>query len=370
MTVKFNKFLGFFTYKANKDLENKIDVDFFKNSKTFLFSFVAIFLAAIATLAFTLLISKTNFNINSRSNTVIELPLEGEGELTEKNLKTIEGIGCSMLKTNCLVQKTNAFEESPATYKDRLVVSCASISGNEDSKMQKIVSFVEKIKQMFPNNVTIKNKEQILVSNNEAAQIEHFNKMSVAILAGAILLIILICFALNFKKLNGIFVALTFLIALTFNFTVISAIFLFLVGALGFQINNMLLWAFVITTITSSVNYLYNASIIFSKIKENKEEKDVLKASNIAIGKNVPIFVDNAVLFTVIPAISILIFKIIDSITNTSSFGSFLEIVVFILLHLAIGVICAFSSMFVLAQIWAKLKMLTLSSNKKPKKSL
>lgn len=368
MTVKFNKFLDFFTYKADKNLENCVDSDFFKRSKTFLVSFITVFLAAIATLAFALLISKTNFNINNKSNTIIELPLEGE--LTEKNLKTIESVGCSMLKTNCLVQKTNAFEESPATYKDWLVVKCASISGDEDYKMQNIVSFVEKIKQMFPKNITIKNKEQILVSNTEAAQIERFNNMSVAVLAGTILLIILICFAFNFKKLNGVFVALTFLIALTFNFTAISAIFSFLIGMLGFQMNNMLLWAFVITTVTSSVNYLYNASIIFNKIKENKDEKDIVKVSNVAINKSIPVFIDNVVLFTVIPAVSILVFKIVDSITNTSSFGSFLEVVVFILLHLAAGIVCVLCSMFVLAQIWVKLKMLASNNSKKTKQNI
>ena len=352
MTEKLNK------TKINKKKLNKIsnflkkNNDYMKKNKVFLLIFGVVFAAAIG-----LIVAFFNFNFNN-NKTTIELPFAKSFEAYE--LEEIKEISTDFLETNCTVQQSTTTDEISIEKHNKLTISCyENISKNNPEFKAKVNKLIDELKRNYKDNIAIKHKEEILITNFEISSLNQLTVNSLIVLAAVVLMVISIFYIISYRKINGFFSALSFLAVAIFNSSFYVAVYF--ISASFLNINSVEKFAFPLCAIF--VNLMFNATMLFSTLKNkliNKTPQHMLKDSvNEVINSTKSHMFINFIIFCAIPSFAILAFKIFSAIVS----GEFVQmetVVALFATYFVSGFVVLLTSLFIILQLF--------SIFKKPKK--
>ena len=357
MTKKLNK------TKSNKPKLDKTKLkkmssffkknnDYMKKKKIFLLIFGVIFAATIG-----LTVAFFNFNFNN-NKTTIELPFVKSFEPYE--IEEIEEISTDCLETNCVVQQSTTTDEISLEKHNKLTISCfENIQKNNPNFKTKINNLIYELQRNYKNNISIKHKEEVLITNLEIASLNQLTETSLIVLAAIVLVIITLFYIIAFRKINGFFAALSFLAVAIFNTSFYVAVCFVLSSFLN--INNLEKFAFPLCAIF--INLIFNTTMLFSVLQNKiikKTSQYMLKDSvNEVINSTKFHLFINFIIFCVIPSFGILAFKIFSAFVS-NEFVLFETTVAIFTAYFVSGLILLLSSALVILQLF--------SIFKKPKK--
>lgn len=348
MKLKINNMLTFLKPKEK-------NINFLKHKNIILGVFAAIFVGILATISLTFIFSETGANFKQKST--IELPFKDP--LEDYDLTTIKEIASKELGTSCFVQKTIPLMEDQPTQKNTIKINFYDTTYDDERTKEKVQNVVENLKEYFKDIIPIKNKEEILIHKEEAADMEDFYDVGEFVAIGIVLGLIILYFLITFRKLNGFLVALSNTITLIFNLAMVLALFLILSFCFNVNLNMISLVPITAIGVLVSVMQLFNANNIFKNLKDIVLEKDkqmlYLTASNDAINKSFEFFMGNYLIFTILPVFAALIFFVINAIMY-DSFDTFIYYMPYILIFVLAQTFCFLVSIYVLTPLWAMLK--------------
>lgn len=339
-----------------KIFNNFKNINFLKHKKKYFIVFAIIFAALISVIV-------VNFSVNSppdeedQTRTTIEIPFSDN--LDENDIQTIEDISSDILEVKCNVQKPQPVEEINAQQKNKIIISFFNEDVEDSSNLkEKIKSLATSLSEEFREEIKIKNIEEILVSNHKNAYLESFMKLENLAILGIFLILILIYFAIAFKKLSGLVVALSMFLTFVFEAALIMALFSVLIGFFNFALDKNLFNIITIMLITTMIYTIVNANLLFSKIKnisnlKNKKDRDELL--NVTLNLNSKHIINNLLILTILPFLAGMILCILNLIFSSLA-GSFLNFIPFLIIYLILGIFCYMLSLFFIIPSWAALK--------------
>ncbi len=348
MKLKINEMFTFLNLKEK-------NINFLKHKNIILGIFAAMFVGIIATISLIFIFSDREANFEQKKT--IELPFKDPIE--DFDLKTIKEISSEKLGTSCFVQKNIPLMDDQPAQKNTIKINFYDTTYDDEKTKEKIQNLVENLKEYFGDMIPIKNKEEILIHKEETATIEYFYDIGEIVTAGIILCLIVLYFLITFRKLNGLLVTLSNTITFIFNLAMTLGLFLILSFCFNVDLNMISLVPIAAIGGLVSIMHLFNANNIFKNLKDivlNKEKEMLyLTASNHAINKSFEYFIDNYLIFTILPIVAALIFFVINAIMY-DSFGSFMYYMPYLLIFIIIQTFCFLISIYVLTPLWAMLK--------------
>ena len=348
MKLKVNKIFSFFKPREK-------NINFLKHKNLILGVFVAIFVGILAAISLIFVFSEKGVNFNQKKT--IELPFKDP--LDDSDLTTIKEISSEELRTSCFVQKTIPLMEDQPAQKNTIKINFYDTTYDDDRTKEKVQNLIENLKEHFGNIIPIKNKEEVLIHNEETANIENFCDVGEFITVGIILCLVILYFIIAFRKLNGFLVALSNTITLFFNLATTLGLFLILSFCFNVDLNIISLVPITAIGVLVSIMQLFNANSIFKNLKDIVLEKDkemlYLTASNDAINKSFEFFINNYLIYTILPIIAALIFFVINAIMY-DGFGTLIYYMPYLLIFVVAQTFCFLVSIYVLTPLWAILK--------------
>ena len=347
------------TKKLNKTKQNKIKLnkifellnknqDYMKNKKIFLIGFIIVFAATVALIA-----AFFNFNFNNYKTTV-EIPFTKSFETYE--LEQIKETSTNFLNTSCTVQQTTTTDEISLEKRNKLTIECLEYIPKDNPKFKtKVNRLIEEIRKNFKDKIYIKNIEEILITNLEISSLNQLTESSLAVLAAIVLIIIMLFFIITFRKINGLFAAMSFLAIAIFNTSFYMAIYFTISSFLN--LSNFEKFAFPLCAII--INLIVNATIMFSalqnKILDKTEQYPLKDSVNETINSTKFYIFVNFLIFCAIPSLSVLVFKIFSAIV-LDEFISLETYVSLFAIHFISGFVLFLSSVFVILQLFSIFK--------------
>ena len=348
MKLKINKMFTFLKPKEK-------NINFLKHKNIILAVFAAIFVGILAAISLTFVFSEKGVNFDQKKT--VELPFKNQ--LEDSDLTTIKEIASNELGTSCFVQKTIPLMEDQPTQKNTIKIHFYDTTYDDETTKEKVQNLVESLKEHFEDLIPIKNKEEILIHKEETANIEDFYDVGEFVAFGIILCLIILYFIIAFRKLNGFLVALSNTITLIFNLAMTLGLFMILSFCFNVDLNMISLVPITAIAVLVFIMQLFNANNIFKNLKDIVLEKDkemlYLTASNDAINKSFEFFINNYLIFTILPVIAALIFFVINAIMY-DSFGEFIYYMPYLLIFIVAQTFCFLISIYVLTPLWAMLK--------------
>ncbi len=348
MKLKIN---DMFTFLKPKEK----NINFLKHKNIILGVFAVIFVGILTAISLTFVFSEKGVNFKQKK--IIELPFKEP--LKDYDLTTIKEIASKELGTSCFVQKTIPLIEDQPTQKNTIKINFYDTTYDDERTKEKVQNVVENLKEYFEDLIPIKNKEEILIHKEEAADMEDFYDVGEFVAIGIVLVLIILYFLVAFRKLNGLLVALSNTITLIFNLAMILALFLVLSFCFNVDLNMISLFPITAIGVLVSIMQLFNANNIFKNLKDIVLEKDkqmlYLTASNDAINKSFKFFMGNYLIFTILPVVASLIFFVINAIMY-DGFGTFIYYMPYIIIFILAQTFCFLVSIYVLTPLWAMLK--------------
>ncbi len=351
----FNKFKKYFTFKKN--------LDYVKHKNIFLTIFTITFVGLIGFLIAWFSLTDSQFYTSPKIKTTIEIPSFNlnEENLEDFNVEDVKSISAEILEKDCTVQLTETSKDLYTPEKGKLTITIPEeINQNDKIFKDKLNILIAKIKENYPKILNISNAEEIFVSKQETAEIDAYEDYSIIFIVCLILVLTSAYFIITFKKLNGFLIAVTFIFAFILNLVVVCGLFLAATNILEYEINNILMFALIITLTLSTLNLTFNTNFIFNKIKNlvaNEKNKDILisKIANNAINNEIENIFNNFKVYFVLPTLLILGVNL-GSIVFSSNINFLINTIPFLGILIISGIFSILISVLGVAQLWLTLK--------------
>lgn len=346
-------------FKKIFNFEKKIDYVKYKN--IFLIAFSAIFAAIIAMFAIWFSLADSP-SYNSTTRTIVEIPslTLSEEDLDSSELNNMKDVATEILEKECTVQLSTTANDLYIPKEGRLTITIfEEIDKTNEVFKNNLNKLINTLKENHPKIINISNVEEIMVLKQETADVDDYEDYSLVFMVCAILILISVYFIINFKKLNGFLVALSFIFTLILNFSIISGLFLALINVLDYNINRTLIFSLIFTIIFSSLNLIFNINFIFNKVKnliEKEEKRDVLISTmaNNAINHEIKNVFNNFNVYVALPALLVLVGGVVSSFL--SNFKILANIAPFLVVFIVSGIVSFLTSILGPLQLWLTLK--------------
>lgn len=280
-----------------------------------------------------------DLDIKFKGGTIINCPYTGEIDLNK-----VQSTAQDALKETVTVQTTESGD------KHELVITLAE---NKEITMDQLSSLTNTLKQSFPENVVVKDTNEITVTTiNPQVGLEFFQKCLVAVAFAFLALIIYI--GIRFRKIGGISAAIMAIIGLFHDIAIAFMIVIFF----RFPVNDAFM-AVALTILGYSIN---NTIVIYDRIRENKErlgaDTPIREIVNLSINQTLSRSI-NTTFTTLLALLVTLIMALIFHISSITSF----------VLPMMFGILAgAYSSICVSGPLWVWWKEKHPDSKKKHKK--
>lgn len=346
-------------FKKIFNFEKKIDYVKYKN--IFLIAFSAIFAAIIAMFAIWFSLADSP-SYNSTTRTIVEIPslTLSEEDLDSSELNNMKDVATEILEKECTVQLSTTANDLYIPKEGKLTITIfEEIDKTNEVFKNNLNKLINTLKENHPKIINISNVEEIMVLKQETADVDDYEDYSLVFMVCTILILISVYFIINFKKLNGFLVALSFIFTLILNFSIISGLFLALINVLDYNINRTLIFSLIFTIIFSSLNLIFNINFIFNKVKNlmiKEEKRDVLISTmaNNAINHEIKNVFNNFNVYVVLPALLVLAGGVAFSFF--SNFKILANIAPFLVVFIISGIVSFLTSILGPLQLWLTLK--------------
>ncbi len=292
--------------------EGESNFDFYKRKSAFLIAILASFV--VLTTVFIVNLCTDQFEVDSMlEQTKIVTYIPVEQELDSYTLNKLQKTTTNVINANSTVQNVSLYDGHAQDILNRAeanLIKIVSIKSVPLDDQQKTL-LLDELKMQFPDIFTVESNEQVSSFTLDNPLIDENFLVQVVIAFCLYILIIGLFFAIRFKLLNSVKVAVTTLI----SFVLSAGLTFFAVTLISSKINLVFIIAISIF-ITSNLFNLFNTMNNYLKQKPN-EPMEPVNLLNYANNNMVPMYIFEVLIVTIALIVSIIFSFVYDNFLLT-----------------------------------------------------